>query len=146
MTDIKEVAKKIFQQAYKDDRKFGRENEVNLKGRLSGFFKTELKELNRYNPFDFEGDNILIELKSRRGSLNQFETTIVGYNKIEHASRKNKDCYFVFNFPEGVYYWKYEKELIGGEVRIGKCGRFDRGRAEVKDYAFIPVKLLNPLL
>lgn len=132
--------------AYKNDRLFGYQKEQDLLPILKQYFKLDLKPLRRFDIFDYSAEDTLIELKSRRTPIAQFPTTIVGKNKLDYAEKSGKTCYFVFNYPEGIYYWKYDKELIGETVKIGLGGRFDRGRPEVKDYGYIPTNLLTELV
>jgi len=146
MTDTSSASRKQEGKIiYNQDRAFGSQQEKDLLPTLKEYFKLDLLPLRRYDVFDYIAENTLIELKSRRTPIAQFPCTIVGKNKLDYAKKSGKDCYFVFNYPEGLYYWKYNDSLIGGEVKIGKCGRFDRGRPEVKDYAYIPISILTEI-
>lgn len=131
---------------YNEDRAFGSQQEKDLLPTLKTFFKLDLKPLGRYDVFDYTAENTLVELKSRRTPIAQFPSTIVGKNKLDYANKSGKDCYFVFNYPEGVYYWKYDSSLVGDTVKIGKGGRVNRGRPEIKDYAYIPIALLQEVV
>ena len=127
---------------YQADQVFGQEKEKELLPILSKYFNFVLKPKHRYFVFDYECDTAFIELKSRRGIRTEYPTTIVGKNKIDYADKCNKDVYFVFNFSDGLFYWKYDKEEIGKRVKIGLCGRVDRGKREIKEYCFVDVELL----
>lgn len=130
---------------YEADQIYGREKENTVLPILIDFFKLELKPTKNYFVYDYEGPNTYIELKSRRNPKAKYPTTIVGKNKIDYAENCGKDVYFVFDFTDGLYYWKYDKTMIGDKIRFDKGGRFDRGRVEVKQYAYIDVELLLPL-
>ena len=55
-----------------------------------------------------------------------------------------RPVYFCFNFEDGLYYWKYNKEdLENGNVVIRKGGRNDRGIDETKDYGYIKTEILK---
>jgi hypothetical protein len=59
--------------------------------------------------------------------------------KPEHLD--NKTQIFLFDFTDGLYYIKYNKELFDKfDVKIG--GRYDRGRVEENDYIYIPISEL----
>jgi len=130
---------------YQADQLYGQEKEKELLPLLSKYFNFNLKPKHKYFVFDYECDTAFIELKSRRGIRTEYPTTIVGKNKIDYADKCNKDVYFVFNFSDGLFYWKYDKEEIGKRVRIGMCGRVDRGKREIKEYCFVDVDLLIPI-
>jgi hypothetical protein len=110
------------------------------------FDETLLKSINKYDLFDYIGDECLIELKSRRNTHNKYPDTMIGYNKIEFAKTSCKDIVFCFSFTDGLYYYKFDKEdLINDNLRIDEGGRNDRGRNEYKQYCYIPIKLLKLL-
>jgi len=125
------------------DLKFGTQAENDLLKNIKDTFGSDIEKIeNSYSLFDYTNDEIYIELKSRRVRHNQYPTTMVGYNKIK-CCEKNPDkvYYFVFNFTDGVYYWKYKPNVFS----ISQGGRTDRGFREIKNYAFIPVSLLNKM-
>jgi hypothetical protein len=127
------------------DRKFGNtEEELNLPI-ISKFLNLELKKTNKYFVFDFESDTVYVELKSRRNAKAQYPTTIVGKNKLDYAETCGKDVFFFFKFTDGLYYWKYDKSMIGDKIKIARGGRRDRFRIEMKEYGYIPVELLLPI-
>ena len=95
--------------------------------------------------FDYRSiDNLyLIELKSRRCVVNQYSDTTVGLNKIEYARKvyPNVQCFFLFNFSNGLYMYKFDPEdnLL---YKLG--GRNDRNVSEMRPYCYIPISLLQP--
>jgi hypothetical protein len=133
---------------YSADRKFGAEQEVLLHRRIVEKFGECKKIAGRFAIYDYEGDNFFVELKSRRKSVNQFNTTIIGKNKIDKAEIVNKtgvDVFFCFNFIDGLYFWKYNKEECLAKILSMKGGRKDRGMYEEKDYCYIPIELLEKI-
>ena len=86
--------------------------------------------------FDFIGQGKLIELKSRTCRKDRYETTCIGVGKIEYAKQHcdKDDFYFVFNFTDGLYYWKYNKEQP-----LMKCFIYD-----IQHY-LIPINYLLPM-
>lgn len=100
----------------KEDYSFGLKNERELKNKIEEILKCKLVETSRYNSFDFVNAllKLYIELKSRRISKEQYSTTFVNYRKIEKINKmdSNNNFYFFFNYTNGLYYIKYDKELF----------------------------------
>ena len=129
---------------FKKDYTFGLKKEVELLPTIRKFFNDEtIIKLDDYNIFDFKGDNKYIELKSRNCNYNKYPTTMIGYNKIKKALELNEDIYFIFNFTDGFYYFKFDKNI---QLEIKQGGRFDRGKKELSDYAFIPIEILKEII
>jgi len=94
--------------------------------------------------FDFEGNNILIELKSRRCNSFTYPTTIIGINKFKNID-PNKKYILLFSFTDFVLYIEYDEPLFN-TFEIKTITRRDRGRIESSKYFHIPIQLLNPIL
>ena len=122
------------------DHSFGFKNEVALKESIETV-TGELKQLTRWSPFDYSNDKCFVELKSRNCMSSTYQTTMVGMSKIS-ACTEMFDYYFFFKFVDGLFYWKYTP-LHNYDIRSG--GRYDRGKAEIRDYLYIPVKDLTLL-
>ena len=111
---------------FKKDYTFGLKKEIELLPTIRKFFNDEtIIKLDDYNIFDFKGDSKYIELKSRNCNYNKYPTTMIGYNKIKKALELNEDIYFIFNFTDGIYYFKFDKNI---QLEIKQGGRFDRGK------------------
>ena len=80
-----------------------------------------LNKLDKYNPFDFENDTYLIEVKSRRIPHNKYESLMFNYSKLEKLEgyEDKKEAVFVFNCEDGIYYWEYDST----QFTIGRGGR-----------------------
>jgi hypothetical protein len=125
---------------YNIDKEYGKEQENKSEDYIKNYFKqTTLKKLSRFNKFDFEGDTALFEVKTRRNNYKDYPTTMIGYNKILHAQNCEQDVYFIFQYLDGNYYYKYCKDET---FEIKKGGRFDRGRPETDYYYYIPIEKL----
>lgn len=105
-----------------------------------------VKSADEFAVYDYGNDDIFIEVKSRRNTKSRYPDTMIGYNKIrfflEHPEKKS---YCIFNFTDGAYYVEVNEETIK-QCRISSGGRRDRGHDEIKQYCFVPVKLLSPLV
>ena len=129
---------------FKKDYTFGLKKEIELLPKIKLFFNDEtITQLDRLNVFDYKGDNKYIELKSRNNNYNKYPTTMIGYNKIKKALELNEDVYFIFNFTDGIYYYKFDRDK---ELEIKQGGRRDRGKNEIKDYYFIPIEILQKII
>ena len=131
---------------FKKDYTFGLKKEIELLPKIKLFFNDEtITQLDRLNVFDYKGDNKYIELKSRNNNYNKYPTTMIGYNKIKKALELNEDVYFIFNFTDGLYYYKFDrdKEL---EIKRNYCSRRDREKLEINDYYFIPIEILQKII
>ena len=103
----------------------------------------ELTKMSKYSPFDFENDDYIIEVKSRRIPHNKYKTLMFNYSKIEKLEGYDttKIAIFVFNCSDGIYYWEYDES----EFTIGRGGRCDRGCNEYYTMAYVEVSRLHPL-
>ena len=102
-----------------------------------------IKTLNGH-PMDFKYDETYFEVKSRRCKHNTYNTTMIGYNKIQWIIQNNiKDVYFIFVFNDGDYYYKYNPDH-NFEINLG--GRNDRGKPEYKNYYYIPITKLIKII
>jgi hypothetical protein len=124
-----------------EDINFGDLNEKKSEQYIKEYFKQEsLIKLPKNHQFDYAGSDSFFEIKSRRNLSKKYPTTMIGYNKIELAMKTNdKDVYFIFEFIDGSYYYKFNKD---DEHIIKKGGRSDRGRFEYKLYCFISIDKL----
>jgi hypothetical protein len=127
------------------DVSYGTFEEAAILPLLKDKFNKEIIKNDWYDLFDFRSqDNLyLIELKSRRCTVNQYIDTMVGLNKIEYARKVYPDvqCFFIFNFTNGVFIYKFDPEdnLL---YKLG--GRNDRNASEMRPYCYIPISLLQP--
>jgi hypothetical protein len=123
---------------FKKDFEYGLKQEETLFNIIKEKFGDDIKMTSKKSIFDFENDKYLIELKSRNCLSITYPDTMVGNNKLIYASQSEKECYFLFNFKDGLFYWKYNEDDINkGLVKIKSGGRCDRGKIEINQYAFI---------
>lgn len=118
---------------------------------LSEYYKCdELKETEGdRDPFDYidTKNKVIIELKSRRNTKEQYYDTMVGNNKILtglNLIKKGFKVYFCFQFTDGLFYYELTDETHNKTwIRAG--GRKDRGSYEINQYYFIPNKILTKI-
>jgi hypothetical protein len=126
------------------DLEIGQLNELYIQDILCSHFKLPyLNQTTFFHPMDFYCDGVYFEVKSRRNTHDKYDTTMIGYNKIQWIKDKNiKDVYFVFIFTDGNFYYKYNPE---DNFEITTGGRWDRGKVEKKLYYYIPTNKLTKI-
>ena len=123
---------------YQKDLEFGHKEEIRIKLILEEYFGL-LNILDKYNPFDFENEEYLIELKSRRIPHNKYDTAMVNYSKLLRTSNSEKERIIIFNYSDGLFFWKVNSD----EYEIGKGGRNDRGVEEYYTMAYVKKESLQ---
>lgn len=122
----------------------GQLNEDYIKDVICYHFKLpNLTKTPLCHPMDFKCDDSYFEIKSRRNTHNKYDTTMIGYNKIQWIKdnySKIDAVYFVFVFTDGDYYYEYNPE---DKFETGIGGRWDRGKVEKKLYYYIPTNKLT---
>ena len=128
---------------YNNDVKYGATNEEIAYQHIRKFFVDYLDDENlvlhkfkrRDSIFDFKVKdyNILIELKSRRNTIDKYPTQLIGHNKIvrgrDAIKKTNTDIFYFYLLEndEGgkdLYHFYDEGEL---QLKIKYCGNFRRG-------------------
>ena len=130
------------------DLKFGLDSEKACKSAIEEIVGCKLSKTTCYHSFDYENKEkkIFVELKTRRNKKNAYPTTMIGMNKIEKAIKFMQEGYVVylaFCFSDQLCYLELNAGYIFN-AQIG--GRRDRGRAEMKKYAFIPIEDLEDFI
>jgi hypothetical protein len=132
---------------YEDEYLFGLKKETELKDIIQIYFNTtELRKLSKFHPFDYKTSNCFFEIKTRRTRLNDFPTTLIGYNKFVFAEalQNFENCYFIFQFIDGLYYYKYEKNDIN-IYEQKHIYRRDRNETTSKYHMLIPNEKLTKI-
>ena len=118
--------------------------EDDLFSKIKGVYGHNLCKTSNMCRWDYESDDVLVELKSRRNKYSAYPTTMIGKGKIDAMLKSDKRSFCVFNFTDGVYSVEITPDIIEKfELRQG--GRWDRGRPELNQYYYIPIKLLSPI-
>lgn len=130
----------------KKDLKFGFNKEKEILPIFNEFFNCNaVITSDKYAIFDYhdEEKKIYGELKSRRTKKYQYETIIIGYNKIKEGLKKideGYDVYFLWCFTNKLCYYKLTKDFNKDWILYNETARTDRGREEKSDLAYIPIK------
>ena len=127
--------------SYINDYKYGMKSEARVLKTIRHFWnKPNIEKTNnQYSTYDFEDENNYYELKSRKCSSSQYNTTMIATGKFQI----NKSQVFLFDFIDGLYYIKYnpeefanfERRMYQSEDRIGM-------RGNNREYVFIPINRL----
>lgn len=129
---------------YKEDKQKGLESEKNNIDYLSNHFNRTFNKLEEYNPFDFESEDIILEIKTRFCNYDRFPTTMLPYSKVLNAKKLKKTIYFIFIFDDGIYKIKFDSNFDNYSR-----GYYARKRADKVDkeelYTFIPIKNLTKI-
>jgi hypothetical protein len=114
------------------------ENEIKLKPIIEKYFNLELIHTERYDIFDFYDDNNYFELKCRNCNSNKYNDLMMNVNKwnkgIDYLNF-NKNVYYVFEFFDGLFYYKQD---INDDFRMKKyLGKY---------YIYIPNEKLTKII
>lgn len=114
------------------------ENEIKLKPIIEKYFNLELTHTDRYDIFDFYDDNNYFELKCRNCNSNKYNDLMMNVNKwnkgIDYLNF-NKNVYYVFEFFDGLFYYKQD---INDDFRMNKyLGKY---------YIYIPNEKLTKII
>jgi len=102
------------------DYTFGTNSEKETRSKLEEVFATTLhhRTENPFSQFDYDnGSTFYLELKTRRIRHDQFPTAIIGKNKVDiAAANPNRTYWFCFNYTDGLYGIRYDKEKFSKYV------------------------------
>ena len=96
---------------YQRDYIYGVQQQSNIHNTLKEYFRSDTFKSTKgqYCKYDFEDDNCIFELKSRKCNKNLYDTTLLTCNKIINTS---KHQIFIFNFKDEICYLKYDEEIF----------------------------------
>ena len=125
----------------KNDVSFGLLNQPIVIDSIKKYFNEDITEITHdiYSQFDAISPTTLYEIKCRRCSYLQYNTTIVPVHKTKNIQQR---LVFIFRFTDGLYYVVYDKDLFDTfeqkYITVYRQGCYPR---PVKHY-LIPVDLL----
>lgn len=133
---------------FKSDYAYGTQNEQVAKNKLDVFFNTQLIHRGGNSTFDYDnGNNIFVELKSRRIKHDQYDTAIIGANKVDSAIKNPQNTYwFCYLYQDGLYGVKFDAEQFSKyERRMYSRGSRDDKNDRPQLCYFIPTSHLSPV-
>jgi hypothetical protein len=111
-------------------------SELDLLPKLQEYFNKDIQHIKtKYSPYDYKDNDTYYELKTRNNCLNEYPTTMIGYDKIN----KDKETIFLFKYIDGLYYIKYNKNGFK-DYNLKLFRRTDRGGDKLKYYIYIPIE------
>jgi len=126
----------------KQDLSFGFQREDELFSKMKDKYGENIRKTNAKCRVDYESEDVEVELKSRRNTYNKYPTTMISKGKIDYMMNNNKRSFCAFCFTDGLYHIEITPETIS-KFQLREGGRWDRGRAEVSLYYYIPIKMLE---
>jgi hypothetical protein len=127
------------------DYEYGLQNEIEVLSQLNQHFQNQniknTKDIynNKFYKYDFEGDNIILEMKSRRNNKNKYPTTLIPLHKV---IKTEKDFYFIIKFTDVCCWIKYDYKLFETfNKKSIQVIRKDKYENSIVNFE-IPIKLL----
>lgn len=115
--------------------------------RYNGVKRTgKTSNMSHFKTYDWDSDEYKVELKSRNNDYKVYETTMIGFNKVNEwgDDESNKRYYFLFAFLDGFYEWELTQDnydAIGGFDAVRTAEDYKKPDP-TKDYTtFNPDKL-----
>ena len=125
------------------DYDFGTNSENMLLSTFQSIWGSDLeRSTDKFACIDFTSDSHLVELKTRRNTMNKYPTTMIGKNKIDYLVNSDKKGIVVFKFTDGLYYLEITRDNIN-KFGLEEGGRRDRGYDERQLYYYIPTNMLK---
>jgi len=123
---------------------FGLKSEKWIKKILEKYLNQNISKLDTYNNFDFKGEKIYIEIKTRRINHNQYKSLMFSKKKLDkglsHFMDNGSDILFIWRCYDGIYGWYFIKDNeIYDNYTIEMSGRKDRGLDEIEECVHINV-------
>ena len=131
-----------------NDLAFGTSEEAKQLSRLEEVFCSKLKRQLGFASMDYKSEEkpLFIELKTRRIKHDQYPTALISAHKLDFCKSSNSECYFVYQYTDGLFYVKYDEKLFStfwtdSYRRQESLDMVSRD----KQTTFIPVRHLKPL-
>ncbi len=122
------------------DQKIGDEGELYVKEVLEKYLGEKLDKTEPWHNYDLKGENLYIEIKTRRCKSNKYKSLYFSKAKYDFIKKNPNYSYkFVYNLYDGIYLWNYNE----ADIFFSVGGRTDRGKNEIKTLCNIPTKLLK---
>jgi len=132
----------------RNDLAFGTNEEANLMPRLESVFGNKLERQLGFASMDYKSPEkpLYVELKTRRIKHDQYPTALISAHKVDFCKKSNSDCYFVYQYTDGLFYIKYDEQLFNSFwTDTYRRNESSDMVARDKQTTFIPVRCLKPL-
>ena len=97
---------------FKNDFLVGTQNELRLPDRLRNLFCDNIERTPEGSKFDYKSDRYFYEPKTRNNKYATYPTTLIPYSKVLQEKIFQERQFFIFDFTDGTYYIKYNKDLF----------------------------------
>ena len=96
------------------DLAFGTKSEISNTELLQDYLETTLERRGGYYVMDYVNPSktIYVELKTRRIRHDQYDTALIGLNKVMACQNPDIKYYFAYCYLDGLYVIQYDKELF----------------------------------
>lgn len=121
---------------------FGLKNEKLMKPLIEKHLQQQLNITGRFCCYDYVNDKTIVELKSRNCSVDTYPTTILTHHKVKQMMLIDKEKYVFIKFTNGLYKCRLDNDLLKNAI-LGSGGRCDRGKDEIRDYYYIPLRYFD---
>jgi hypothetical protein len=130
-----------FKQGYN----YGKGKEKELFNKINLYFNDNIiRQKEKYAKYDYKGESVYYELKSRLVNKDRYEDTIIRINKTPTEDEK---AIFIFNYTDGTYYIEYDKEKFQNyKVELFQRKQLSDHYDAPKLHYFIPVKDLTEII
>ena len=108
-----------------------------VKEDVQKYFNIVLNDTDELHAMDYYCNDKFFDIKTRRHNHDMYYETMVLESKYKFCKNSNKECYFIFNFLDGLYYYRYDNTSIFG---FGIC------KKEKTNFVYIPIKYLIQIL
>jgi len=121
----------------------GEQHETEIQPKIEQHFNKRLVKLSTFHAMDFKDNEVrFYEVKKRNCKSTEYSESMIGVNKTNFCDLQKNNSFFIFEFTDKILYYEYipnsrVKKLIGG--------RCDRGKEELKLYAYFPISEMKPL-
>ena len=127
---------------FQKDLDFGFQKEDDLFSKIKDKYGENVCKTAKNCRVDYESEDVLIELKSRRNTYSKYPTTMISKSKIDYMLKSGKRSICLFSFTDGLYNIEITEDIIN-QFELREGGRWDRGRPEINQYYYIPIELLQ---
>lgn len=131
-----------------EDLAYGLKSELINKETLETFFGCGLVKTDTYHAMDYtnKDNTIFVEMKTRRINHNQYDTALIGKNKVDFCASSKAKCYFVYIYKDGMFSIRYDKALFDSfDCRDYERGQREGGIQPKQAFVFIPYTKLTRL-